>query len=1068
MSKAGELDSPSPRRQFSGASSTRDLTVSQNADGTVHTYTNEERAAIVEHINGLLANDEFHKPIDPESDEIFEAVKDGILICKIINAVQPGTIGASLINIKDKLNRFEVTENHVTALRFARQLGLRLVNMGPTDFMEGNQTLVLGILWQLVRLDLLSKVLKIKTEFIEEDETPSAAEEILIKWFNFNLKKANHHRTVSNFGSDIKDSENYIVLMHQLAPTAVSRALLVVTNLELRAEQFLESCKTINCAKFINPTDIIKGNVRLNTAFVAHLFTVFNKPPPAPAAPAVSAEPAVDETEIPFEGEDEIAFCEREIQRLNEIYKKTERENQIKEEIIKEAMEILEKEAEKLHQDLEKERIKNSTVSRDTEISALQSKLKQLQRENKGFENESDVRAKIEAEHQAKLELVAQQRLLEGQVDDLKEDLEDKESVRRGLEVRYKRLEEETRKMQLRHMNEMDRLRKRLNDARSTEDKLATEFEDQLSIKEEAEDRLYENRRIEKKVTTQLRDELSSKERIENTRRRLENELKKAESNLSDQMSLTNNENRIRTKLTKKVEAIQQRTRELKNIKTDLQITTNVLEEQVEDVKDELADEELKLMGARNLSKQLNKDVTELEEELENASDEKLDAIRRKAQQDKMMLAKLTHNQEKEAKRAEAPLRKLKEEIQETNLNLVDEEHRQSELKTAIFSLEGQQQNLGTQLFEENMAILELAENGKKLDRDLLKTDHETEEQKKMRREAEANARRAGKEARKAGKDAMETAADREQLERDMADLEHETLLGKIDLQTAQTRTKNLKMTTNSLEKELENHKAEIEEENSKSEKLVQGAKAKTAEEISRAERAQARLKARGENSARDLEEKASSLEESLEKERHDVDRLSSSVEKKDRERRRLEKRLSIETQERISGQKAKEKLEEEIDKAKSLMKDRRHRSSSTKDKELKSSKSAKKTSALLHDLDAANSELADGVRELQMKVEEARATLSENAPLTSSKSARSILEAQLAEFTKEFDGELDSKKSKLKSKHASTKDELKKKSKREKEKLEKGVKAESKKREELLEQLEEERRAKEAIAGNH
>lgn len=73
---------------------------------------------------------------------------------KTINAVEPGTIPASLIN-KDKLNRYKITENHVAALRFAKQIGIHIINMGPTDFMEGKVHLVLGLLWQLVRVSNL-------------------------------------------------------------------------------------------------------------------------------------------------------------------------------------------------------------------------------------------------------------------------------------------------------------------------------------------------------------------------------------------------------------------------------------------------------------------------------------------------------------------------------------------------------------------------------------------------------------------------------------------------------------------------------------------------------------------------------------------------------------------------------------------------------------------------------------------------------------------------------------------------------------------------------------------------
>jgi hypothetical protein len=72
----------------------------------------------------------------------------------MINAIMPGTIPASLIHLKQNINRYELVENHVAALKYARAaLGIKVVNMGPQDFIEGKAFhLILGLLWQLVRV----------------------------------------------------------------------------------------------------------------------------------------------------------------------------------------------------------------------------------------------------------------------------------------------------------------------------------------------------------------------------------------------------------------------------------------------------------------------------------------------------------------------------------------------------------------------------------------------------------------------------------------------------------------------------------------------------------------------------------------------------------------------------------------------------------------------------------------------------------------------------------------------------------------------------------------------------
>lgn len=40
------------------------------------------------------------------------------------------------------------------------------------------------------------------------------ADTLLLRWFNYHLKNANHPRRVTNFAGDIKDGENYTVLLN--------------------------------------------------------------------------------------------------------------------------------------------------------------------------------------------------------------------------------------------------------------------------------------------------------------------------------------------------------------------------------------------------------------------------------------------------------------------------------------------------------------------------------------------------------------------------------------------------------------------------------------------------------------------------------------------------------------------------------------------------------------------------------------------------------------------------------------------------------------------------------------
>lgn len=77
---------------------------------------------------------------------------------------------------------------------------------------------------------------------------------------------------VANFSSDVKDGENYTVLLNQLKPDICSRGPLQTHDLLQRAEQVLDNADKLDCRKFLTPTSLVAGNPKLNLAFVANLF----------------------------------------------------------------------------------------------------------------------------------------------------------------------------------------------------------------------------------------------------------------------------------------------------------------------------------------------------------------------------------------------------------------------------------------------------------------------------------------------------------------------------------------------------------------------------------------------------------------------------------------------------------------------------------------------------------------------------------------------------------------------------------------------------------------------------
>ncbi|KAK8183612.1 actin-bundling protein Sac6 [Phyllosticta capitalensis] len=291
------------------------IQVQGSSANVTHTINEDERTEFTRHINAVLAGDPDigdRIPFPTDTFEMFDQCKDGLVLAKLINDSVPDTIDERVLNRPGKkiarLNNFHMTENNNIVIESAKGIGCSVVNIGSQDIIEVREHLILGLIWQIIRRGLLGKIdIKLHPELyrlLEEDETLEQflrlpPEQILLRWFNFHLKNAKWHRTVSNFSTDVKDGENYTVLLNQLKPDICSRAPLQTRDLLQRAEQVLDNADRLDCRKFLTPTSLVAGNPKLNLAFVANLFNTH------PGLDAITEEEKAEIEDFDAEGERE-------------------------------------------------------------------------------------------------------------------------------------------------------------------------------------------------------------------------------------------------------------------------------------------------------------------------------------------------------------------------------------------------------------------------------------------------------------------------------------------------------------------------------------------------------------------------------------------------------------------------------------------------------------------------------------------------------------------------------------------------------------------------------------------
>jgi len=270
-----------------GRMETKKTVFKGSSTGITHVINNDEKEQFVEHINMQLKNDPHignRFPIDEKTNDIFEQCKDGLILSKLINDSVADTIDDRVLNYpKDgkPLSQFHITENNNVVINSCKAIGCNVVNIGSVDLAEGRPHLILGLLWQIIKIGLSAKIdISIHPELFRllkdgetlDDLLKLPTEQILVRWMNYHLKESAYGKTVNNLSSDLKDGHAYTYLLNQLDPAQCSLAALNETDPHRRAEIILDDAEKLGCRKYLTPNALINGNSKLNFAFVANLF----------------------------------------------------------------------------------------------------------------------------------------------------------------------------------------------------------------------------------------------------------------------------------------------------------------------------------------------------------------------------------------------------------------------------------------------------------------------------------------------------------------------------------------------------------------------------------------------------------------------------------------------------------------------------------------------------------------------------------------------------------------------------------------------------------------------------
>jgi len=214
--------------------------------------------------------------IDPFINNLFDDLRDGLALLRIMDKIDPGTVNWKRVNQQAPMHRIKQVENANYAVELGKDLKFSLVGIGGVDIANGNETLTLALVWQLMRHHVLA-VLK------EVGGGAPVSEQQMIKWSNDVVASTGKPSRMANFkDSSLKTSQFFLELIDGIRKNFVDWSL--VNDPAVDVKQYTENAKlAINLARklgatiFLLPEDIVEGKDKMILTFIGSLMAVGRK-----------------------------------------------------------------------------------------------------------------------------------------------------------------------------------------------------------------------------------------------------------------------------------------------------------------------------------------------------------------------------------------------------------------------------------------------------------------------------------------------------------------------------------------------------------------------------------------------------------------------------------------------------------------------------------------------------------------------------------------------------------------------------------------------------------------------
>lgn len=148
-------------------------------------------------------------------------MQDGLILLQAFDKVIPGSVvWRRVAKSPLPLSRFKAVENTNYAVDLAKANRMQMVGIQGSDLVDGSRTLTLGLVWQMMRRNILATMAALSKggkEITDQD---------IVRWANEQVTKGGKRSTMRNFkDSSLKNGHFFLDLLDSLKPGYVDYEL---------------------------------------------------------------------------------------------------------------------------------------------------------------------------------------------------------------------------------------------------------------------------------------------------------------------------------------------------------------------------------------------------------------------------------------------------------------------------------------------------------------------------------------------------------------------------------------------------------------------------------------------------------------------------------------------------------------------------------------------------------------------------------------------------------------------------------------------------------------------------